>query len=191
MIFNLDRVNRTCYVGIPHHDKGKVSMTTNRKNTFALVLLAATAAFSTASISTVYFDTVRTSSLVCQQDSSSSGSLNYSSTGIVNDSKNKNATANCPVSLGPAEGTYQINTVAFANAKSSGGDIDCALIELESFSGSIVRIYPNSASISENSTVLLTWRDIEASAAESVFTLSCGLLPNTGLISISVSEEVQ
>lgn len=165
-------------------------MTSNRKNIFALILLATTAVFSTASISTVYFETVQTSSLVCQQDSSTKGALNYTRRGAVNESKNKNVLANCPVSLGPAEGSYQINSVAFANSSSKGGNIECELIEVESLSGNIVATYPNSVSVSGGSTALLTWRDIESSVPESVFTLSCGLLPKTGLINISVSEEI-
>jgi hypothetical protein len=177
-------------VALLNHSKWRCIITSNRNHIFALILLAATAVFSTASISTVYFKTVQTSSLVCQQDSSTKGVLNYTQRGAVNESKNKNVLANCPVLLGPTEGSYQINSVVFANDDSKGGNIQCELIEVESLGGNIVRTYQSSVSVSGGSTALLTWHDIEPSVPESVFNLSCVLLPKTGLVNISVSEEI-
>lgn len=165
-------------------------MTSNKKHISALILLAGTAAFSTASISTVYFKTVQTSSLVCQEGSSSEGTLSYNRRGAINKSKTEQVQANCPVNLGPIEGSYRINSVVFANNRSPGGNIKCKLIEVASLSGNIMAIYPNSVSVSSGSTGLLTWHDIESSVSESVFTLSCNLLPKTGLINISVSEDI-
>jgi hypothetical protein len=164
-------------------------MNSNKKNIFALMVLAGTAAFSTASISTVYFQTVRTSSSVCQEGSSSEGTLDYDARGAINKSKTGTVQTNCPINLGPAEGSYRIDAVARATNSANNKTVTCKLIEVASMSGDILAKYPNSAFVSRGSTGLLAWRDIESLSSDSVFTLICDLPPKTGLIGISVTGE--
>jgi hypothetical protein len=165
-------------------------MNSNKKIILALIVMAGTAAFSTASISTMYFQTVRTSALVCQKYSSAEGTLDYENRGVINNSRTENVQANCPVNLGPAEGSYRIDVVAFARNSGGGKTVTCKLLEIDSLSGTFAAKYQNSVYVSNGSAGLLTWRDIEARTPESVFTLNCDLPPKHGLISISVTEEI-
>jgi hypothetical protein len=170
-------------------------MRTNRK---AIFFLAIASAFSTASASTAYyyFHTEQISGLHCQEDftkkskkakKSQKARLAYISRGVYNKSKKKSAVANCPINM-KVGSSYTINTVAFSNGK-NGGYIDCVLIEIATQSGYVIETYPNSAHIDGNSTSLITWYDIEHSAADGMFTLSCKLLPDMGITSTSVSMD--
>ena len=73
------------------------------KNVFVLILLAATAAFSATSISTVYYQSVRVSSYGCQEGYGSKGTLDYDARGAINKSKIDAVQANCSINVGPSE----------------------------------------------------------------------------------------
>ena len=159
------------------------------KSVFVLILLAATAAFSAASISTVYYQSVRISSYGCQEGYGSEGTLDYDARGAINKSKTDAAQANCAINVGPSEGSYRIDVVARATNSANNKTVTCKLIEVESMSGDILVKYPNSAFVSRGSKGLLTWRDIESLSSESVLNLVCDLPAQTGLIGISVTGE--
>jgi hypothetical protein len=160
------------------------------KSVFVLILLAATAAFSAASISTVYKSSlIRVSSYGCQEGYSSKGTLDYDARGAINKSKTDAAQANCSINVGPFEGSYRIDAVARATNSANNKTVTCKLIEVENMSGDILAKYPNSAFVSRGSKGLLTWRDIESLSSESVLNLVCDLPAQTGLIGISVTSE--
>ena len=166
-------------------------MLAERKKLFSLILLAALAAFSTASISTTYYyyQSAQISGLHCHESNDGKGKkglLGYVTRGILNQSKNKNAVAICPVDLQTSQ-SFTVNTVVFAQGAKSRGRILCELIEIDTLGGSVIARYPNSTVVGSNSTALLTWYDIEASMFSSIFTQRCELLPGTGIISTSVA----
>ena len=161
-------------------------MSKNRKIIITLILLSATAAFSTTSISTNYLPTVHTSLIECLPDAPSIGILNYTQQGVMNESLDKSAVATCPVKLDAPGKSYTINAVVSANARSKGGSVQCELNEVDSLNGKIVKTYSNSANVDTDSTAPLTWYDIKRTA-NGVFNVKCTLPPNTSLLSISVT----
>ena len=154
-------------------------------------ILAASAVFSTGSISTpYYYETLIVSGLDCQSGTRNAWDvgepLGYTTTGIVNRSRREDARANCPLAV-PDTGTYVVNAVISANNRSDGGRVRCRLIEVDALTGVEVRRYGEAVRVDRNSTGLITWYDIERTVAESFFTASCRLLPGTGVVSISVA----
>ena len=160
-------------------------MTSRKKQVALLSALAVTAAFSTVSISTVYFTEARTSGLDCQQTSTSKASLTYVSKGIVNQSRNKLGQAACPVAVSTAV-SNTVNTIV-SNDASLDQTVQCDLIEIDGLSGNVLATYPNSTRVGGRSTSLVTWFDVETSTDQSNYTVSCSLPAGTGIIGTSVS----
>jgi hypothetical protein len=172
-------------------------MRSKKKLVLILSCLAATAAFSTASISTEYYKSKHTSTLSCQpasNDEHASDGLRYAKSGLTNVGKHKTVTVRCPVNLdGETEGssyTYDIHLIAKGTANKDARTLKCALTEVASANRSKKQIQVRSADITGTSVKSLSWLGVEKLAVngESAFTLECKLPPKVGLANITVKR---
>jgi len=172
-------------------------MQSKKKLVLVLSCLAATAAFSTASISTEYYKSKHTSTLACQPSSNeehASDGLRYAKSGLNNVDQNKTITVRCPVNLdGETVGykyTYDIHLIAKGTAKRAARQLKCALTEVASANRSKKQIQVRSADITGTSAKSLSWLGVEKLAVNggSAFTLECKLPPKVGLANITVKR---
>jgi hypothetical protein len=162
--------------------------------TTSLLLLLFASAFSAVSISTNYFETIQTSTLSCQAQTSGNvygGALTYTITGIQNASADQNITIECPVEVGSAESSsYEILVVVAGIKNNSSGEISCQLNEIQNLDRSPVQALTQSEVISGTQPTLLLWKRVVKQALEngSTFTVTCNLPPKSALTNIDVRK---
>lgn len=162
-----------------------------------LCTLAATAAFSAASLKANYYSVSHHSTFSCQpiiDQDSFSGALVYNESGIRNASEANPMVVSCPVNMDSLVlgdiATYEIHMIAGGTEDVTAGQIGCILSEVRNIDGAKLQALGRVANLIGTSKKTLLWGNVQrqANAAESAFSIQCSLPPQSGLINITINR---
>lgn len=170
-------------------------MRAQKKLVLSLCGLASVAMFSTASISTTYYQATNVSTLVCQPGADvdqTSSSLMYTDRGLFNRSDNKTVSVSCPVITEgiDKEDTYTIHLVAKGASQDFAGRLSCTLAEVENINLIKRQSLSRAADIYGTTPKSLNWTDVKKMTVtgESAFTIKCNVPPRLRLANITVNR---